>query len=40
MEYSTLNTKIIHEFTLNSRKGLGLELGGKAFLYKRMPAKV
>lgn len=40
MEYNTNNTKIIHEFIRNSRKGLGLGLGGKAFLYKTMPANV
>lgn len=36
MEYNTLNTKIIHEFILISRQGLG----GKDFLYKTVPANV
>lgn len=40
MEYNTLNTKIIHEFILISRKGLRLGLGGKDFLCKAMPANV
>lgn len=40
MEYNTLNTKIIHEFILISRKGQRLGLGGKDFLYKTVPANV
>lgn len=38
MDYNTRNTKIICEFILNSREGLELGLGGKAFPYKTMPA--
>lgn len=37
MEYSTVNTKILHKLTPNSKKRLGLGLGGKDILYKTMP---